>query len=74
MVGLFGDNVLNVSWTQQLDTKYFWDTKHMLEPAYRVMNEKLLEMTGHEFPSEYKHQNLLELLDAREFGNEARYL
>jgi hypothetical protein len=64
MTGLFGENVLNVSWTRGLQTKYYWDDKHFNEPVYRVMNEQLLEMVGHIFPSEYEKQNLTELQES----------
>jgi len=64
MVGLFGDNVLNVSWTRGLETKYYWDDKHFLEPVYRVMNEQLLEMIGYDFPPEYEKQSLADLQDS----------
>jgi hypothetical protein len=64
MSNLFGDDhVLDVSWTRQLHRKYYWDIMHFSEPAYRVMNEELLKMVGHQFPSGYQVQNLGELLD-----------
>lgn len=63
MVGLFGDNVLNVSWTRRLQTRLYWDKIHFREPVYRVMNERLLEMVGHEFPPNYQKQSLSELYD-----------
>jgi hypothetical protein len=62
MVPLFRDKVLNVSWTQKVDTRFYWDDKHFLEPVYRVMNEELLEMVGHQFPLEYQKQSLSSIL------------
>ena len=62
MKGLFGDNVLDVNWTYGLKSKYYWDDKHFNEPVYRVMNEELLEMVGHRFPSNYEKQSLEPLL------------
>lgn len=64
MSNLFGDdNVLDVSWTRRLHRKYYWDIMHFSEPAYRVMNEELLKMVGHQFPTGYQVQNMDELLD-----------
>jgi hypothetical protein len=61
MTNLFGDNVLNVSWSRELQQKYFWDSKHFREPVYRVMNEELLEMVGHTFSADYEKQNVIDL-------------
>jgi hypothetical protein len=72
MKGLFGNNVLDVSWTYGLDPKYYWDDKHFNEPVYRVMNEELLEMVGHRFPSSYKKQSLEPLLRQPTKGKKKR--
>lgn len=64
MPRLFGaEHVLDVSWTKQLDEKFYWDRIHFYEPAYRVLNEELLGMIGHEFPRGYEWQDMRELLD-----------
>lgn len=64
MVGMFGDNVLDVSWTRKLQTRFYWDDKHFLEPVYRAMNEELLQLVGYDFPPNYKGQNLTELFES----------
>jgi hypothetical protein len=61
MTNLFGEKVLNTSWSRRLQQKYFWDSKHFREPVYRVMNEELLEMVGHTFSAEYEKQNVADL-------------
>ena len=48
------DLCLNVSWTQHLDARNFWDTIHFWEPINRAMNEDLLELLGYTFPPGYR--------------------
>ena len=35
--------ILDVSWTVQLESKWWWDKFHFEEPVYRSMNEEVLE-------------------------------
>lgn len=47
---------IDARWTKRVSTNHYWDNLHFLEPVYRVMNEELLELTGHVFPSTYVKQ------------------
>jgi hypothetical protein len=49
------DDCFNVSWTARLRPEYYIDRWHMQAPAYRVMNEDLLEqLLGGSLPLGYQ--------------------
>ena len=49
---------LDVSWTKELDSRWYWDRVHMYEPIYRIMNEELLEdHLGYQFSQNYTRVN-----------------
>lgn len=39
-------NCFNVSWTGDLDPRYYVDDLHFLEPVYRIFNEEYLDQIG----------------------------
>ena len=53
---------LDISWTQNVADKLYWDSQHFFEPVYRVMNEEMLEKLGY-LPEKYEGYNKYNLLD-----------
>jgi hypothetical protein len=62
MTKLFHPHILDVGWTSKVKLELYLDQLHFLEPVYQIMNEAMLEMLGHTFPSIYEKQNMSEVL------------